>query len=251
MTKSKSIFGLALLALASVSTLIQPEGAAAAQPYYVVYGTHRRLEIRSAPTLHSGVLDYFRLDGRIRIVCQSLGGPVDGYRVWDKVNFPVNGWVTDRYVSTPNRGRFSPSVPQCVGEQEQRAINWAKAQVGKTKQPNGTPWALWCDKFVASAFGLARSNYASAGTHYRDLKRHKQIRFDRQPPAGAMVFYDSPYGGHVALSLGGGKIITTSSKAYIAVHYARLSDFPNYLGWALMPSEYKAKLPGLFASYTR
>jgi hypothetical protein len=58
------------------------------------------------------------------------------------------------------------------------------------------------------------------------------------PPRGALVFWDdrvSPDGaGHVALSLGGGWVISTAFGGNSLIHTFRIADFPNYLvGWTM------------------
>lgn len=68
-----------------------------------------------------------------------------------------------------------------------------------------------CDKWVASYYGYGSSGYATAIAHWNSIPPDKKHPGDNNPPAGALVFWSggSTGAGHVALSLGGGKIVST------------------------------------------
>lgn len=157
------------------------------------------------------------------------GFAVNGKTVWNRISSPVKGWVYDGLTNTPGRGFYTASIPRCP---EQKAMDWALAQVGKTKQGNGTWWALWCEKFAGQAYGRNPSGYSSAIAHYQSLKKRKLIKSNDEPKPGALVFYSSPYGGHVAVSVGGKDIVTTPLKPGKPVYKAKLSEFSGYLGWS-------------------
>ncbi|MGD9525249.1 MAG: NlpC/P60 family protein [Dehalococcoidia bacterium] len=58
---------------------------------------------------------------------------------------------------------------------------------------------------------------------------------DRNPPRGALVFFRSAAGapGHVAISLGGGQMITTWDGRTAGIHTMPISGYDpaRYLGW--------------------
>lgn len=68
-----------------------------------------------------------------------------------------------------------------------------------------------CDKWVASYYGYSSSGYATAITHWNSIPASEKHPGDTNAPAGALVFWSggSTGAGHVALSLGGGKIVST------------------------------------------
>lgn len=89
---------------------------------------------------------------------------------------------------------------------------------------------MWCDRFAANAFGRPMSGFVNAKTHYFNWKQRGLIH-SGPPPIGTLVFYNTG-SGHVAISLGDGRIVTTPNVAGQKVRIAKLRDFPNYLGWA-------------------
>lgn len=205
-----------------------PASALAAPGSYATisrYGT----PLRAEPDTSSGLLRILPYAKPLTIVCQMQGSSVGGNTIWNKISSPYKGWVFDGLTNTPGRGNFSPGIPRCP---EQRAIEWASAQLGKTKQPSGGWWALWCEKFAGMSYDRNPSGYVSANAHYQSLKKRKLIRKEGVPTRGALVFYSSPYGGHVAISIGKGEIITTPLKAGKAVYKAKVSEFTGYLGWS-------------------
>jgi hypothetical protein len=56
---------------------------------------------------------------------------------------------------------------------------------------------------------------------------------DPLPPRGALVFYPSPAsGGHIAISAGGGWVISANSSGSPLVRQQRYNSIPGYEGWA-------------------
>lgn len=68
-----------------------------------------------------------------------------------------------------------------------------------------------CDRWVAAYYGYGSSGYATAIAHWNAITPENKHPGDVNAPAGALVFWSggSSGAGHVALSLGGGKIIST------------------------------------------
>lgn len=216
--------------IASFLVLLLPQTAMAAPKYYKGYGRYGTPFIMMRPTRHTGWLGFVNNGQRIQITCQTVGQTIKGYKVWDKISYPRAGWVFDRYTNTPGQGRFTPGIPKCIGRREAAAIKWAKSQIGVAG------WALWCERFSARAYGRPYSGYATAQAHYNSLSRRGLIHKDKVPMPGALVYWSSPYGGHVAIALGNGEVITTPLRRGARVYKAKLSSFSGYLGWAFAPS---------------
>lgn len=103
---------------------------------------------------------------------------------------------------------------------EANAIRWFKNRIGHTNYEG------WCELAVERAFGTEgvfdnpRENWGT---------RHKHFPFSKAP-RGALVFYNTSASGHVAISLGDGRIISTSVGGKIGI--ARIDYFQNPIGWA-------------------
>ena len=115
-----------------------------------------------------------------------------------------------------------------------QAIAWARTLItGKDTGLSGL-----CDHFVALAYGWGHSGDAYAlKTWANHAEQHKG---DKNPPAGALVVwsYNGPNNmGHIALSSGGGKIISTDVPGHGQVGEVPLTWFAKnwpsftYLGW--------------------
>ena len=235
--------GLVLVMAASVVVSAAAAGAAgmqvqpgvqAAVAGYRVYNTGKaHLQERSGPSQKYPVVRKLTVGTPVDISCQDYGQAINGSSIWDRLS--DGGWVSDFYISTPGHGVFSPGIPQCgasssSGSREQRAIEWARAQIGQTTQPDGRPWNGWCDRFVANAYGLPNSSYITAYEHWLTLANRKLVHpHDTNVPAGALAFYNNAIGGHVMLSEGNGWFVSTGP----AVYETKLSSgFGTYLGWA-------------------
>jgi hypothetical protein len=114
-----------------------------------------------------------------------------------------------------------------------QAVAWASALItGKDTGLSGL-----CDHFVGLAYGWGHSGDAYA---LRTWFHAKTKYTDKTPPAGALVVwsYKGPHNlGHIALSAGGGNIISTDVPAHGQVGQVPLSWFAkhwpsfDYLGW--------------------
>ena len=109
-----------------------------------------------------------------------------------------------------------------------RAIVWYKNHRGISSYEG------LCELAAELSFGT-RGRYASAIANWNSRVRagaaHKG---DRNPPAGALVFWRTSVFGHVAVADGVGGAWSTSVGGSI-VHVSRLSYYSNYLGWAWAP----------------
>ncbi len=221
----------------------------------------------------------------VTTVCWTWGDAVGPYsnRLWWLIAYSGRQfYAADRYLSTPNvANRPPPGEPQCgspsqgspppppqgsspclqggcpaspasTGSASSRAINWARAQVGRTvaapsdaaAYPNANwapgprgEWSGDCIKFVHRAYALAGVNVprGNAADVYRVYLNQRRIR-QGTPPAGALVFWDTarPY-GHVALSVGGGQVIGTRGLDgdHRPIRQYSTGVIPNYLGWVM------------------
>lgn len=97
-----------------------------------------------------------------------------------------------------------------------------------------------CDNFVAKMYGYSSSGYATAASHWAGIPVTEKHPGDTNPPAGALVFWSggSSGAGHVAISTGGGNIISTDYPRSGMVSATTLSSISNgwgehYLGWSV------------------
>lgn len=114
------------------------------------------------------------------------------------------------------------------------AVSWATNTAGV----DGQKWRQLCDRFVANAYGLPRSGYASARSHWQSIPARYKHPGDMNPPAGALVFWNNGQYGHVAISTGSGAVRTTHlnggtpTTVGLAECTRQLGGQGVYLGWA-------------------
>ncbi|WP_433803243.1 hypothetical protein [Actinomycetospora sp. CA-084318] len=121
-----------------------------------------------------------------------------------------------------------PELTKAAGLQAQAqkvdaAIARFESKIGSTNYEN------WCERAVENAFGT-QGHYASAIQDWESQQQHSDWR---HAPRGAMVFYDTSSDGHVALSLGDGRVV--SSSAHHQVGIVPVDYFQRPLGWAYAP----------------
>lgn len=121
-----------------------------------------------------------------------------------------------------------PELTKAAGLQAQAtkidaAIDRFESKIGSTNYEN------WCERAVENAFGT-QGHYASAIQDWESQQQHSDWR---HAPRGAMVFYDTSSDGHVALSLGDGRVV--SSSAHHQVGIVPVDFFQRPLGWAYAP----------------
>ena len=88
------------------------------------------------------------------------------------------------------------------------AVSWAKSMVGKGG------YAGMCEKFVRTAFGFS-AKYSTATLAWQASKAAGPVHTNTyNAPAGVPVFWGLTHepAGHVAVSIGGGKAVSTSNK---------------------------------------
>lgn len=95
-----------------------------------------------------------------------------------------------------------------------------------------------CDHLVGWNWGYDASGYMSARTHWDyAVKNGGAHPADREPPLGALLFWDSQPNGHVAIYIGNGRVVTNfigpaGKNVYIADADWYEKNGRNYLGWA-------------------
>lgn len=128
------------------------------------------------------------------------------------------------------------ATPASAQVSADEAVSWARGQVGRTDME------LACDCFVAQAYGYGGSGHETANDHWMAIPWANSHPPDPAPPAGALVFYDTyaPY-GHVAISVGGGRVISTNVDG--AVRETDIGHFAGYRGWtdALFPNAWGSR----------
>jgi hypothetical protein len=167
--------------------------------------------------------------------------------IWDRLS---NGsYISDWWTTTPVTGGFSPGIPRCgaattpppaVNSRAQAAARWAIAEKNSRfpawSDQLGTWWSGHCEAFVEIAYGRSITRYGSAAIDYNAMAAMGRIHRDDQAPVGALVFYAGGSDGHVALSIGGGQVVSTIG--YVGNRYpvqqVGIHWFSNpYLGWAM------------------
>ena len=252
----------AVLALAVLAGtwLVAPVTADAAN--FTIRGTSRA-NVRTAPTVSAPIVRRLDPGTTIDVVCQGVGdrfgsAPYPDNRTWNRLRDGT--WVHDMLASTPGGRRenlagggyafWTPSLPRCgssapppappARSTQDRAVSWALAQVGRGD------YDYWCLKFSLDAYRIgAGRTVPSAGwaRQWWDQRPAQQRRGDASPPKGALVFWNwtgtvdgiNRNWGHVGVSLGDGRVVSSRFSTGRGVHVFRLSDArSNYLGW-IMP----------------
>jgi uncharacterized protein YraI len=91
------------------SDVIKGPVATVAKTYRVTSGS--TLNVRSAPTATSSLVDELAPGVAVKVVCQARGQLIGTTRVWDRLS--SGGYVSDYYISTPSSSGFSATLPRC------------------------------------------------------------------------------------------------------------------------------------------
>ncbi|MFF4392934.1 NlpC/P60 family protein [Streptomyces sp. NPDC001552] len=116
----------------------------------------------------------------------------------------------------------------------QDAIAWAREEA----RTGGNKWYRMCLAFTAVTYGWNSSGTGFAIDHYQQMPASMKHDKDRNPPPGALMFWDTGQrAGHVAVYLGNGEIASNDIKrpGYIDVVPATEIETKwgaTYLGWA-------------------
>ena len=138
---------------------------------------------------------------------------------------------------------FAPSAPA----EPTPTIPGADAAIAKAETLLGTNrfGAYGCEALVAFAYGVPQERYGWDGaseTMYHTLLAQGQIRTDRNPPRGALVFSKGSDGPHIDLARGDGTYIAAGvqglSRGYGDGTNIQILPTPNigrswtYRGWS-------------------
>ena len=121
-----------------------------------------------------------------------------------------------------------PELAKAAGrhQQEQKienAIRRFESRIGTTRYEG------YCERAVENAYGT-QHHYASAIQDWHSQDQHSDWR---HAPRGAMVFYNTSSNGHVALSLGDGRVVSSSAHGRVGI--VPIDHFQRPLGWAYAP----------------
>ena len=229
--------------------------AAQAGGYTVAYTGGDGVALRSAPAAAAKLspLVYWRDGTPVTIVCQAWSADAVGPRanhVFDRIAYPARAgatWIPDAYVAgTAAANTFTPGIPRCdapaapapADTAADRAISWMSARSG-SRQYDGLCLAAVHQAYRAAGrditAGLPYGPAHDTAWSYWSVARDRHPG-DRNPPRGALVFFRSASGapGHVAISLGGGSMISTYDGRTAGIHTMPISSYDpsRYLGWA-------------------
>lgn len=104
------------------------------------------------------------------------------------------------------------------------AIDRFESKIGSTALEN------WCERAVEQAYGR-QGGYSSAIEHWHSSQQNTDWR---HAPRGAFVFYNTSSDGHVAISLGDGRVVSTSAHHQVGI--VPIDYFQHPLGWSPGPS---------------
>lgn len=110
------------------------------------------------------------------------------------------------------------------------ALAWAKAMEGRGQHYNG-----YCLKFVNDAFGSNSGRYPLAYQVWTNAPERLHHPKDTNPPPGAVVVWSNAGNmgrgaGHIAISVGGGKMLSTGPNGIETMDIASYAP-ANYYGW--------------------
>ncbi|KAF9197592.1 hypothetical protein BGZ49_001892 [Haplosporangium sp. Z 27] len=207
-------FSLAAIAvLASIASTQAASGT--------VHTSGAPLNVHSAPSTSSAVVGTIKNGATVTIDCTATGTSVKGTygtsTVWDHV---PGGYVTDTYVYT---GKDGPVAPACGGSKPPStsgcqapgisnprtcagAVSWLVSHLSTRRNSS---YIGMCDKIMSLAYGRTHSGFNTAWIHWQSVPGKYKHAGDRNPPAGALVFFQGGKAGHVAISTGGANIIST------------------------------------------
>jgi len=112
------------------------------------------------------------------------------------------------------------------------AAQWAIQQV----KSGSSGWNNYCERFTETAWGKP-GRYKSALAGWEAAKKEGRAYQGKTPPPGAMVYWGGGEYGHAAVSIGGGKIVSTDIKRkgkadIVTIDYLTKQWSKPYLGWA-------------------
>jgi uncharacterized protein YraI len=192
------------------------------------------LNVRSGPSSNYDAWRTVADGSTVTILCQQQGQSVTGTygttTLWDFLS--NGGMVSDAYIYTGSDGQlvntctYVGAPPRANPRSANGAIDWAFARYRSTAYEN------LCLAFTAQAYGWGGSGWNTAEIGGDYMVSHGYMNTSGNPPRGALVWYHNSAGtGHVAISLGEGKVIGTSVSGGVGV--AGYLDHGSYRGWSV------------------
>jgi hypothetical protein len=248
---------LASAALSGAAALAGPATAAAAG-YAVAYTDGDGVALRSAPAANARLnpMVVWRDGTPVVIICQTWSADAVGPRanhIFDRVAYSGRAeatWLPDAYVSgTAAANQFTAGIARCdsgpttpppapgASAAAEKAIAWMSSRLG-SRQYDGLCLAAVYQAYLSGdrdiTAGLPWGPAHDTAYSYWTVAANKHPG-DRNPPRGALVFFRSAAGapGHVAISLGGGQMISTYDGRTSGIHIMSISSYDptRYLGW--------------------
>ena len=108
-----------------------------------------------------------------------------------------------------------------------QAVQWAEAHI--STQYNADYYEM-CDHTVGLAYGYGASGFESADVHWNSIPAKYKHNDDRNPPAGALIFFAIGQYGHIALSTGGNNCISTDINGKGTLTRSTISDITSRWG---------------------
>lgn len=159
------------------------------------------------------------------------------YGGWSDVRIASQNEINLMLSKYPYAGAAGCALPN-VGLREQRAVDWARSQLGSTY------WNGWCELMVEQAYNTNRQ-FLTAAIHANYEIAIGAMHTDSNAPAGALAYFGpasvNGYNGHIMISIGGGQFISNGYTWNGRTYGARITTISGvgagpYLGWAYADS---------------
>jgi hypothetical protein len=166
------------------------------------------------------------------------------YGGWSGVRPAPQAEIDLMLATYPYAGTAGCAPPPATPSREQKAIDWAKSQIGSTY------WNGMCELMDEQAYGTS-GRFASALTHANYESAIGQMHAgDGNVPAGALAYFGAAtvnggY-GHVMISIGGGQFVTNGYTYNGHVYGAFITTLGGisagpYIGWAYADSSWPGR----------
>jgi hypothetical protein len=150
-------------------------------------------------------------------------GDAGGAQTLARVAFPVSQRVIGIAADPTDAGYWLAAQP-ATNPKIEAAISWYTSRMGQAV------FTGQCELAVENAFGT-HDGYPSARADW--LAQPVKHLDWQNAPRGALVFYSTSADGHVAISLGDGRVVSTSVNSRIGI--VATGYFQNPLGWTDSP----------------
>ena len=235
----------AVCAVAVTSVLFAGVASAASG---TVNTTSAPLSVRASASTSAKTVGTLKDGAKITIDCQTTGSSVKGKygtsKIWDHVP-AKGGYVADSYVYTGSDGFVAP---ECGGKSSgtcsakgisnprscAQAVAWAKNHISKKYNAN---YYGMCDHIVGLAYGRSASGHYDAISHWKSTPSRYRHSGKAIPAGGLAFFSGGSHGhGHVAISTGDGRLISTDIHGNGTYTYTTISEIQSkwgqkYVGW--------------------